>query len=56
MEDRLVTINTYAKMIDRSKERVRQKIHSGEIPSKVIDGVIFVVLNDEEVKKRKQKK
>lgn len=54
MEDRLVTINTYAKMIDRSKERVRQKIHSGEIPSKVIDGVIFVVLTDEELKQRKE--
>lgn len=54
MEDRLVTINTYSKMIDRSKERVRQKVHAGEIPSKIIDGVIFVVLTDEEVKQRKE--
>lgn len=52
MEDRLVTINTYSKLINRSKERVRQKIHSGEIPSKVIDGVIFVVLTDKEVELR----
>lgn len=55
MEERLVTINTYAKMINRSKERVRQKIHAGEIPSKIIDGVIFVVLTDEEVKQRKER-
>ena len=54
MEDRLVTINTYSKLINRSKERVRQKIHSGEIPSKVIDGVIFVVLTDQEVQLRKE--
>lgn len=54
MEDRLVTINTYSKLINRSKERVRQKIHAGEIPSKVIDGVIFVVLTDQEVELRKE--
>lgn len=53
MTDNLVTINTYSKMINRSKERVRQKIHAGEIPSKIIDGVIFVVLTNEEVKQRK---
>lgn len=53
MEDNLVTINTYSKMINRSKERVRQKIHTGEIPSKIIDGVIFVILTDKEVKQRK---
>lgn len=56
MEERLVTINTYSKMINRSKERVRQKVHAGEIPSKIIDGVIFVVLTDEEVKQHKQSK
>lgn len=54
MENNLVTINTYSKMINRSKERVRQKIHAGEIPSKIIDGVIFVVLTDEEIKQRKE--
>ena len=53
MEERLVTINTYSKMINRSKERVRQKIHTGEIPSKIIDGVIFVVLTDEEMQECK---
>ena len=52
MYDNLVTIKTYSKMINRSKERVRQKVHTGEIPSKVIDGIIFVVLTDEEVKQR----
>lgn len=56
MEDRLVTINTYSKLINRSKERVRQKVHSGEIPSKVIDGVIFVVLTDREVELRKEER
>lgn len=54
MENKLVTINTYSKLINRSKERVRQKVHAGEIPSKVIDGVIFVVLTDEEVKLRRR--
>lgn len=49
----LVTIRTYADMTNRSKERIRQKIHEGELPSKIIDGVIFVVLTDEEVKQRK---
>ena len=54
MEEKLVTIKTYTKMINRSKERVRQKVHTGEIPSKVIDGIIFVVLTEDEVKQRKQ--
>ena len=50
----LVTIRTYADMTNRSKERIRQKIHAGELPSKIIDGVIFVVLTDEEVKQRNE--
>lgn len=52
--ENLVTIRTYADMTNRSKERIRQKIHAEELPSKIIDGVIFVVLTDEEVEQRKE--
>lgn len=55
MEERLVTTRTYADMRRVTTECVRKWARQGKIKSKVIDGVNFVVLTDEEVEKRKEK-
>lgn len=54
MEDRLVTTRTYADMHGVTTECVRKWARQGKIKSKVIDGVNFIVLTDEEMKQRKE--
>lgn len=56
MEERLVTVRTYAEMYRVTTECVRKWIRQNKVNWKVIDGVNFVVLTDEEVKKRKLNK
>lgn len=55
MEDRLVRTKTYADMRRVTTECVRKWARQGKIKSKVIDGVNFVVLTDEEMQKRRNK-
>lgn len=52
MEERLVTVRTYAEMYRVTTECVRKWIRQNKVNWKVIDGVNFVVLTDEEVKQR----
>lgn len=52
MEERLVTVRTYAEMYRVTTECVRKWIRQNKVNWKVIDGVNFVVLTDEEMKQR----
>lgn len=52
MEERLVTVRTYAEMYRVTTECVRKWIRQNKVNWKVIDGVNFVVLTEEEVKQR----
>lgn len=54
MEDYLVTTRTYAMMRNVTTECVRKWIKNGKVKNKIIDGVNFVVLTEEEVKQRKE--
>ena len=54
MEERLVTVRTYAEMYRVTTECVRKWIRQKKVASKVIDGVNFVVLTYEELNKRKE--
>lgn len=56
LEASLVKISTYARDKNVSYETVRKWINSGKVESKVIDGVIFVVNNNNNCKTIKQKK
>lgn len=54
MEDKLVTVRTYADMCKVTTECVRKWVKNGKVKGRSIDGVNFIVLTDEEVKKRKE--
>lgn len=56
MEERLVTVRTYADMYRVTTECVRKWIRQNKVQNKVIDGVNFIVLTDEEVKQRKEER
>lgn len=55
MEEKLVTIRTYAGMYNVTPECVRKWVRQKKVQNKVIDGVNFVVLTDEELSKRKER-
>lgn len=40
--DNLKTVGNYAKKVKRNRSRIYQKINEGNLPTVVIDGVIFV--------------
>lgn len=48
----LVTVRTYAGMYGVTPECVRKWVKQGKVKNKVIDGVHFIVLTNEEVEKR----
>lgn len=52
MEQNLVTVRTYAGMYGVTPECVRKWVRQKKVQNKVIDGVNFIVLTDEEVKQR----
>ena len=52
MEEKLVTVRTYSLMRNVTAECVRKWIRQKKVQNKIIDGVNFVVLTDEEVKER----
>lgn len=54
MEQKLVTVRTYAGIKGVTSVCVYKWIDQGKVNKKVIDGVIFVVLTDEEMKQRKE--
>lgn len=54
MEQKLVTVRTYAGIKGVTSVCVYKWIEQGKVNKKVIDGVIFVVLTDEEMKQRKE--
>lgn len=56
MEQKLVTVRTYAEMYKVTPECVRKWVRQKKVPNKVIDGVNFIVLSDEEMKQRKEGK
>lgn len=56
MENNLVTVRTYAEMYRVTPECVRKWIRQNKVQNKVIDGVNFIVLTDDEVKQREQNK
>lgn len=52
MYDNLMTYANYAKWKDRNQQTVRDWVAAGKVKSVSIDGRLFVVLTDEEVKQR----
>lgn len=52
MEQNLVTVRTYAGMYGVTPECVRKWVRQGKVKNKMIDGVNFIVLTDEEMKQR----
>ena len=55
MYDNLMTYANYAKWKNRNQQTVRDWVAAGKVKRVSIDGRLFVVLTDEEVKQRKQK-
>ena len=55
MYDNLMTYTNYAKWKNRNQQTVRDWVAAGKVKNVSIDGRLFVVLTDEEVKQRKQK-
>lgn len=55
MEERLVTVRTYAEMYRVTTECVRKWIRQNKVNWKVIDGVNFIALTDEKIKTEKGK-
>lgn len=54
MYEKLMTYSNYAKWKNRNQQTVRDWVAAGKVKSVNIDGRLFVVLTDEEVKKRKE--
>lgn len=54
MYDNLMTYSNYAKWKNRNQQTVRDWVAAGKIQSVSIDGRLYVVLTDEEVKLRKE--
>lgn len=54
MYDNLMTYANYAKLKNRNQQTVRDWVAAGKVKSVSIDGRLYVVLTDEEVKLRKE--
>lgn len=54
MYDNLMTYANYAKWRGKSQQTVRDWVASGRIKSVSIDGRLYVLLTDEEVKERRK--
>lgn len=54
MYDNLMTYANYAKWKKRNQQTVRDWVSAGKVNSTSIDGRLYVVLTDEEVKLRKE--
>lgn len=53
MYDNLMTYANYAKWRGKSQQTVRDWVASGKVKSVSIDGRLYVLLTDEEVKERR---
>lgn len=56
MYENLMTYSHYARWKDRTQQTVRDWVAIGKVKSVNIDGRLFVVLTEEEVKQRKENK
>lgn len=54
MYEKLMTYSNYAKWKNRNQQTVRDWVAAGKVKSVNIDGRLFVVLTDEELKQRKE--
>lgn len=54
MYEKLMTYSNYAKWKNRNQQTVRDWVAAGKVKSVNIDGRLFVVLTNEEVKQRKE--
>lgn len=54
MYDKLMTYAHYAKCLGKSQQTVRDWVASGKVKSVSIDGRLYVLLTDEEVKERRK--
>lgn len=54
MYENLMTYSNYAKWKNRNQQTVRDWVAAGKVKSVSIDGRLYVVLTEEEVKLRKE--
>lgn len=54
MYDNLMTYANYAMLRGKSQQTVRDWVSSGKVKSVSIDGRLYVLLTDEEVKERRK--
>lgn len=54
MYDNLMTYADYAKWKNRNRQTVRDRVSAGKVKSVSIDGRLYVVLTEGEVKSRKE--
>lgn len=54
MYENLMTYSNYAKWKNRNQQTVRDWVAAGKVKSLSIDGRLYVVLTEEEVKLRKE--